>query len=161
MILRIFVVLALILIIINFASAMSILNQFEILDKYSLYINSIRTANNEVILKMLILVFILPFRKRLIEQDKENAIFLYLLIIDLILTFTGDISPFIKRIALYFGIVRIFVLSSIIRSIKRKNEKFLFCAGVIGYAILYFILSYYILDQGDVIPYQTMFNETI
>lgn len=156
-ILRVLAIVLMIFIVINFTNMISIITKINLFDKYSIYEKEVESANREVLLKFIIFAFILIFAKKLIEKDETNAIFIYLLIVDLILTFTGDFSPYIKRIALYFGTLRIFVLPAILTTIKNKNERIVVWIGITGYAIAYFVLAYYILGQSAIFPYQTFF----
>ena len=139
-------------VVINFLSNITIFERFEL---YSV----IQESNNlEFLLNLVILSLVLLFRKPLMKYNSKNELFIYLYTIDVILMFSGYFSPFLKRIAMYFGISNIFVLASFPQIAKNNRQKVLIYFLLIIYAISIFIITTYLLKQGNIIPYNTIFE---
>ncbi len=113
-------------------------------------------SNREIIINTLLLMIFLIFKKPLEEYDERNKLYIFFYIISWILTFTGFISPYIKRIALYFEISSIFLLATFPNITKNKEQKIFVTFLIISYAIGIFTISTYFLNQGNIIPYQTI-----
>ena len=155
-ILRMGIILIVLLIVIFFNNFMGILTGIDSFERYKGYTKNIESNNYKFLVKLLVLGAIIPFRKRLYQYNEKNKLYYFLLIIDVILYATGFISPFIKRITLYFGISEIFIISQIPRELKKQSEKNTTILVIIGYAISMFIITAYILGQSGIIPYQTI-----
>ncbi len=157
--LRILIVIISFVFIINIEKIILFLGNFESFNKYITYINYSKDINNfSFILKLIVFVFITIFIKPMIKYDSKNKMYYYLLILDLILSLLGYKSPYLKRISYYFSIVEIFLLAGIPKILKIKKQKQIITICIIFYAISKFILTVYILKQGDLIPYITIFN---
>ena len=128
----------------------SCIDGFESYSKYSK--TTIQGKNRDIYVKLLLFIIVYLFRKPLIKHDDRNKLYILLILLNLIIGFSGNISPYIKRIGLYLEITQVFILPSFIKIVKNKCEK-----NLIGlYGIGYFTLVYYILGQSHVIPYRIM-----
>lgn len=146
-----------IIVVLNYSTIINILSKVMFFEKYELYSTEIQSANLDFILNAIILMIIILFKKALVKYDSKNEIFIYFAIINIILLLTGYFSPFVKRIALYFGISNIFLLASFPQIGKNKGQKVFIYFIIIVYAITYFTLTTIVLKQGNIIPYQTIF----
>lgn len=81
----------------------------------------------------------------------------YLLVLDLVFYALGYKSPYLKRLAYYFCIAEIMLLSGIPKIISKTKDRQMITIVIIGYAILKFVITAYVLKQGNLIPYQTIF----
>lgn len=154
---RLIYILITIVIILNYQVVIKLVTNISIFEEYQTYQNELNSANREVILEFAVLAIILLFRKPLIKYDERNEIFIFLSIINCLLLLTGYISPYIKRIAAYFGISNIFLLSSLPNLFKDRKQKFFIYSLISIYAILRFVIVVFILKQSNIIPYQTIF----
>ena len=103
-----------------------------------------------------ILILSLLFYNGMKKIDK-NAFCYYLLFAgEVVLTLLGFISPFIKRIALYFSLGQILILSNLVELGANKFSKNLLKILIIAYMIVYFILAYYVLGQSNIFPFKTI-----
>lgn len=137
---------------IDFLEILSSINGFE---NYSIYLtNEVSGQNRDIYLKFVVFIMIFLIRKPLIKYDERNKFYLLLLVFDLIISFTGYSSPFIKRFSLYFGIAQLFLLASAPKAFKGKTVKMLIYFLICIYGILYFVLIYYLLGQSDIFPYK-------
>ncbi|EGP5672508.1 hypothetical protein DSH57_13195 [Enterococcus faecium] len=66
---------------------------------------------------------------------------------------TGFISPFIKRISIFFDIVQILLIPKIAILASSKNNKYLMLFFVYLFGVTYFIVFYVWLGFSGVIPY--------
>lgn len=91
------------------------------------------------------------------EKKVKNSFFYYLLFVgEVVLTLLGFISPIIKRIALYFSLGQLVILSSFVEIGANNFSKSVINILIITYAIIYFILAFYILGLASIFPYKTI-----
>lgn len=148
-----------IIVVLNYEKAVNMLSSISVFEDYAGYTTELSAANREAVLNFIILAVILIFRKMLIKYDERNELYIFFYIISTILTLIGYITPFAKRIAVYFGISAIFILSSFPNIAKTKEQKIFIYFLISCYVIGYFILSIYILKQGNMLPYQTIIGK--
>ncbi len=155
---QIFIIFLAIVAILNFNTIFSILTSISIFSDYDTYSQAIDSTNLSFILSLIMLIVYLSNAKVLISEDKKNKVYLILYIFSVIISFSGYISPFLKRVAMYFSIVDIFIIATLLKSENVKNKD-LIKIFLVTYVIGEFILSTYILGQAEVLPYRTIFNE--
>ncbi|MDD5979928.1 MAG: EpsG family protein [bacterium] len=143
---------------INFQNVITLLGHFSLFNKYMTYLNyqGVSFNNYSFFLDLLILFYILHFKKRIIKNDERNSVYIYIYIFALILSITGFFSPFVKRISTYFKIIDIFLLGSIPSSCFNNKNKLLNYIIIIFLIITKFVLSAYVLKQANIIPYYFM-----
>ena len=151
-------IIGIIIVVLNYQSILKILSSFSVFEEYQTYQKEVESANREAILEFAILGVILLFRKQLIKYDEKNKIFILLSIINSIILLTGYISPFVKRIAMYFGMSNIFLLATFPNLAKNKEQKLFIYFIIATYAIGRFVIITYVLKQAHIIPYQTIFR---
>lgn len=154
---NIFVISLIILLCIPICS--KIIAYLPFLQQYTKYETITVEGNNYTFyLKLCILLIFFLFYKG-VEKKYDNAFFFYLLFsIEVILTLLGFISPFIKRITLYFSVGQLLLWSIIPELGINKQSKHSLNILTIVYSISYFILAYYFLGQSDIFPYQSIFH---
>lgn len=134
-----------------FLSMLSNVGGFEKFDDYATQVD--RGSNREILLKVLIFAVVLTFSRKLVEFDSRNKLYVFFLGVDILLTLVGFWNPFVKRVTLYFNIVQILVIPSIITILVHRLEKYVGVSIILFYCLGYFVLVYYILGQSKVIPY--------
>ncbi len=146
----------LLLMIIPLASYLLSLSSY--FSRYLIYENVDVEGNNYTFyLIFVILIFTLLFYKGM-EKNDSNSFFYYLLFAsEVVLTLLGFISPFIKRITLYFSLGQIVILTNLIDIGANNTSKNFLKILVIIYALAYFVLAYYILGQSNIFPFKTIF----
>ena len=124
-------------------------------EHYSMYSNyTERNFNNySFFLELIILFSIILFSNSIKRYDKFSTSLLFIYTLGVVLTFSGFFSPFIKRIALYFCIPSVVLLGEIPQAVLCPKYKFIIRIGIIIFIITKFILSTYVLRQGNLIPY--------
>lgn len=143
------------LVVLNLKTILQYLTNFSMFEKYAIYMNPMKTENKSLILKLILLCVFLFFRKQLKVYEPKNNIYIILFIISVILEFTGYFSAFVKRIAMYFTISEIYLISCLPKIFNKKDRNLVLLA-IICYAIIIFIISFYIQGQSNVIPYRTI-----
>ena len=103
-----------------------------------------------------ILILSLLFYNGMKKIDKNSFCYYLLFAGEVVLTLLGFISPFIKRIALYFSLGQILILPNLIELGANKFSKNLLKILIIAYMIVYFILAYYVLGQSNIFPFKTI-----
>lgn len=143
--------------VLNYNLIINFLSNIPTFERFELYSSNTKdSANLEFILNFAILGVVLMLKKILIKYDERNELFIFLYIINVILMFSGYFSPFLKRIAMYFGISNIFILASFPQIAKNSRQKLLIYFVLILYAISIFTITTYILNQANIIPYNSV-----
>lgn len=128
------------------------------LQQYTKYETLLAEGNNYTFyLKLIILLVFLLFYKGMVNKSKNTFFFYLLFSIEVTLTLLGFISPFVKRITLYFSLGQLLLWALLPELGANKNSKNFLNILVIVYSVSYFILAYYYLGQSDIFPYQTIF----
>lgn len=125
-------------------------------DKYELYLDfNEESANNIFFVKLVILIFIVVLARYTIFTNnyRQNAFFLLAAITEIIFLILGFTSPFIKREALYFAPFALMLLPNVIYAFKGRGLQVIVKSLVVCYGIIFFIISYLILDQAAILPY--------
>ena len=156
---KICAIIVVIFIVLNYADLISTMStNIEGLERYESYSQEKVSENREAILDLAILVILFFFRKRLIEYDNKNDTLIFLYLIGFLFTLTGYRSAFVKRIAMYFEISSVMLIATFPQLFKNNAQKMLVYFLIILYAIGMFIISTYVLKQGNILPYQTIFE---
>lgn len=143
---------------IKLQSIVALLSYLPVLNHFAIYsdtsINSIGN-NYTFYLQLLILIIFLIFNKTIQKNNTDYKQYLYIYIIGVILSFSGFLNPFIKRIALYFSSIEIFILPMISNISNKKRDKFIIMSIIVLATLIKFIISVYLLKQGNLVPYRT------
>lgn len=113
--------------------------------------------NRDFYLLLFETVFILIFYRYLAKDryyDERIDYMILLSVIALLISITGFFHPQVKRIAYFFSMPANLVLFGYIPKYSNKKYAWLVQLLIIVYFVLKFILTSYILDQGDLIPYE-------
>ncbi len=125
--------------------------------KYELYTYVNEDGANLIFyckLALLVAIFILSKYVILRGDIAYNTFIMAGATTEIVLLLLGFVSPFIKRQALYFSLLYIILLTLIPRVSSDRMRKLILYSMVVCYAIGFFVVSYFILDQSDIIPYQ-------
>lgn len=93
------------------------------------------------------------WNRNYIKFDERNNTLITMLIIGLILEFTGFSSPFVKRIAMYYSYPQFLLISQLPYTIVTRKSVPFAKIMIVVYTILLFIVQYLILGQASIIPY--------
>lgn len=143
------------MVVLNLETLLQYITNFDMFEKYTIYRDSVQTENKSLILKIFLLGIFVCFRRQLKAYEGKNNIYIILFIIGVILEFTGFFSAFVKRIAMYFTISDIYLISSLPKIFNKKDRNMVVLV-IICYAIIFFTISFYIKGQSNVIPYRTI-----
>lgn len=111
-------------------------------------------ANNRMFfLDMAILFYMLLFRKKLVKNDKNNSVYMFMYILFITFELTGFFNPYVKRFGNYLVMSQVILLGNIPFLCKLNKNKLFNCIVIIGYSIAVFIISAYFLKLSDIIPY--------
>ena len=113
-------------------------------------------ANLMFYCKLALLVIIFILSKYIILRDNilYNTFIMSGAIMEIILLSLGFVSPFIKRQALYFSLLYIILLTLTVRLGSKKSRQVMIYSVIVCYALGFFVVSYFILGQADIIPYK-------
>lgn len=137
----------------------NLLTSVPFFEKYVMYQTvTAEGANNIFVLKVAILGLLILASQLLVKKSKIMILFIALSAIDLALSSAGFISPFLKRIALYFSFFHVLALAQFPLIFKDKFGKYVAVFLLIAYGVAYFYISFYVLGQSDIIPYETIFG---
>lgn len=132
----------------------------DVLSSYASYAEtSTRGQNRDLYLNLLELAVLLFF-KRFLSEDEKNDFMYSLLIISVMIGFTGFLHPQVKRMAYYFSMPSKLVLLGNLQYGFTKNSRMGARVLICVYVVAYFILTIYILGESNLIPYRfDLFSE--
>ena len=130
----------------------------NLLDEYSKYYSDgqISLGVGLFIQKIPLILFVLACRKQLNRNNENNIICSMFLILEIMTAYMGYISPAMARIAMYFSISKIYLISNIIDIIELKYKRGI-KVGILAYIIVYFTLEFYIKGYHQIFPYSYRF----
>lgn len=130
---------------------------FERYDLYLMYDDE--GANYTFFVKLaLLLLIVICARYTIFKGDyRLNSLLVMGATIEIVFLIVGFISPFIKREALYFSPFLIMLLPNFIDMFNTKGLRYAVYTAILLYGILFFIISYLVLGQSDIIPYDYNF----
>lgn len=118
------------------------------------YLDSSARGNNySFILSLVIFWGLMLFREPLLKNDERNRLYLFLMALGVMMEFFGYISPFIKRISLYFSIASILLIPQM-AEVFEENDRIIIYILIFAYYITIFIIGYYVLGQANIIPFE-------
>ncbi len=137
----------------NISKVIGIVSNLSIFSKYETYeMTSVTGENRSFLLKIVSLIPILFFYKRLSKLDRRNGFFILLMIVSVCLEFTGYFSPYVKRIGMYFEFGS-FLIWAQLPNLFVKQDRIIVKCMVILYRIGLFWLTYVVMKQSGIIPY--------
>lgn len=137
----------------------AIIEAIGLFSRYESYQDLVLDGNNYTfILKLTILIGLLLGAMRLLKTRSDLA-FLSLSAVDTVFTVLGFIAAPIKRVGMYFSFFPLLLLPKYIDIFSDKLGKFICYSLLIAFGILFFVISFYVLNQADVMPYRTIFGE--
>ena len=159
-IIRVIVIILVLVMILNYDATIGLISSISGFERFASYTNTtVQGENKQIIINSFVLIVLLIFQRPLKKYSKENEMYLFLYFVGYILTLLGFISPYAKRMALYFNISEIYLLATLPQITKNKEQKLFVTVLILIYAILMFVISTYTLNIGEIIPYQTIFNK--
>ena len=137
----------------------TILTSIGPLQKYAIYLTG---KGNIAILGIIFLIisaiWIMIYRKKLINYNSNNRIYIFLFFRSFILQISSGIVPYVYRLSIYFNISEIILLAQLPKAIKNKTDRKINIVGIIIYCIVRFCINYTIMNFSNIYPYQTIFN---
>jgi transmembrane protein EpsG len=139
-----------------FFSALISIPMFEKYDLYQTYIGE----GNNITFYIELSIFLLGLVVAKWAAPKKNAsIYLFTLLfaaLEVVFLTLGFTSTFIKRMALYFTVFNLLLLTNFVDIFKDRTGQFIMYSVIILYGLTYFYVSYFQLGQADIFPYQWM-----
>lgn len=147
------IVIAYAVVALNFSSLAALLGE-----KYSRFGNErVLGRNFSLLLNFLWLLIFLLFHRAIVRNDPKSGLLTILILIGNILSLTGLRNTYAKRIGSYFTYCE-FWLRTQLRYGFMRNGRWLIVGLVIIYSIAIFVLTYGVLGQSAIIPYQSVFG---
>lgn len=137
----------------NIVSVLVNLSFFDHFSSYESYVGNATFSNMSFFADLLVLAYLVFAKKRASERDPTFRKYLFIYIIGIILSLTGFSDPYVKRIALYFTITSVALLSIASSSYENKKNRLINQMIVVIFVISKFIIQIYLLGQADIIPY--------
>ena len=147
----------LLLITFHFSSIFTNFSQLNVqgVERYGTYATSTGnvTGNPIFFIYMVIYAVVFTFIRRMDIDSKTRNFIVISLILGLFGELTGFKSLYIKRIAVYFDIMQIILISRIPYTLDQKNQQFILKVLLILFGIVYFLGLYGLLQKSQVLPY--------
>lgn len=127
----------------------------SLLENYASYANtSTRGQNRDLYLYIVELFMLLFLKGKMRSNDSRVEVMYSLLVISVLIGFTGFTHPQVKRLAYYYSVPAKLILFGYMPTCFTENSKKISVALICVYAAAYFILTAYILEEANLIPYQ-------
>lgn len=147
------IVIAYAVVALNFSSFAALLGE-----QYSNYGNQrILGRNLSLLLNFLWLVVFLLFKKAIVRNDPQSGLMIIMILIGNVLGLTGLRNTYAKRIGSYF-LYGEFLLRTQLRYGFTKRSRWGILGLVLIYSVAIFVLTYAILGQSAIVPYQSVFG---
>ena len=132
-----------------------ITGRVSLFESYASYADiSTRGQNRDLYLHIVELVVLLLLKGKMKIEDKRIEVMYSLLIVSVLIGFTGFTHPQVKRLAYYYAVPAKMILFGYLPNCFTENSKKLAVALVCIYTAAYFTLTAYILGESNLIPYQ-------
>lgn len=155
----VFVLAIIVLTILNYQVLIELVSRIHHFQRYFVYsLDKPIGYNRDFYLNLLISLFLIILRKKLVRIDKRNELFILLFIISLAINITGFINPYIKRIGFYYELP-LTIITGYIPYLFKDNSKLIIKIIVVLYALIYFVIVYYVLGHSEIFPYKTYFSQ--
>jgi transmembrane protein EpsG len=149
------------ILLITLPSLFILINTVDLFGRYVSYEDvDLYGANNTFYLKLLILIGLFIVVKQIVKTRIDLAL-LSLTSVDVVLSILGFIAAPIKRIAMYFSVFPLLLLPKYIDIFSDRFGKFTSYSLIVAYGVIFFIISFYVLGQADILPYRTIFNKEL
>lgn len=125
-------------------------DSFSSYDHYNLDFESFGVGN--IVIKMPIILIILFNLNKLKSNNPISKIVLFYFI-GLILEYYGYFANYVNRIAIYYEMMQVFILSAIIKVQNNKYEKLLYSFLIVIYFLSWYTYNFIILNRHETIPY--------
>lgn len=127
-------------------------------EKYSRYSaeNSISINIKDLIFKMPIIISIIYFDNKIKKDNKFMGDFINIYFIFIFLGFLSSVNPFAARVAFYFEVTQIFFLPYIVKNLKFKSDKIIFCLLIFMYFYYSFYINYMYYGYHEIKPYMNI-----
>ena len=139
----------------------NLISRIGLFGHFSIYAREVLEAanNKSFYLDLLLLIYFLVNLKKMKINNSHIEHYFILFLVGIIFEFTGFLNPFVKRMSSYFLISKIYLLSGIPISYQNYKDKILNVIIIYIYIFVYFIISVFILNQSNVIPYDWIINK--
>lgn len=125
------------------------------LEYYAYYADtSTRGQNRDLYLHIAELVILVLLKRKMKVEDERVEVMYSLLVISVLIGFTGFTHPQVKRLAYYYTVPAKTILFGYLPNCFTQNSKKLVVALVCIYTAMYFTLIAYILGDSNLIPYR-------
>lgn len=129
-------------------------SNFSTFENYSNYAEtSLRGKNRDLIVSIFECIVVYVIGNRKMKEDPVFDFMFCMLLVSTLIGFTGFSHPQVKRSAYYFYLPATLVISSYLPKCVEKKYVFITKALICIYFAFLFILTAYILNQSDLIPY--------
>ena len=122
-------------------------------DSYGL--EQVQGRNLSIWLNCMWMVIYLLLHKYITKNRPQDGLFVFMIVIGTILSFTGIFNVYLKRTAIYFNYPEFILLIQLKNLFDFKSQRVFYFLAT-GYSLFIFILTYYILGQTGIFPYACM-----
>lgn len=136
--------------IISWLSGFEILGRYEM---YSVYSGNSIFNNYSFYEYLLLLIYFMANKRKLLKLDINNRLLMYIYTIGVVLAFSGFMSPFVKRVSLYFCLPAVLLMGEVPLATNRPANRVLSYLSLGAFVVLDFTINAYFLRHADVIPY--------
>jgi len=111
-----------------------------------------------LLLRLPIIVPVLIFRKKLIEHDERNYLWIIFMVFELTFSYLGYVMDVLNRIALYFAVSWVVLLPALVRCMPNRKAQYRMGAYVLFVVTGLWVFNSVISNFGNVLPYKSIFD---
>lgn len=139
---------------------LSLSGGLDIFSRYSIYADAGDIgANISLLINILILAAICLFARRSIGRSEVYRLLFLLALANIVFMAVPESGQILKRLSVFLSFAPIVILAGMTDMFKGAKTKVVMRILLICYGVLFFVFSYYILGQAEIIPYQSIWGE--
>lgn len=109
-------------------------------------------------INILILAAICLFARRSIGRSEVYRLLFLLALANIVFMAVPESGQILKRLSVFLSFAPIVILAGMTDMFKGAKTKVVMRILLICYGVLFFVFSYYILGQAEIIPYQSIWG---
>ncbi len=143
-----------VIMVLNYSLFIELFSTIKVFEEYGAYaIGQDRGANRDFFVYLFMFIIFFIFLKKLRKIDERNMLFLIIFLISVLIGITGFYHPQVKRIAIYYQLPSM-ILIGYLPMLFVKEFRFFITLSISIMAIMFFIVTYYIIGSAQIFPYR-------
>ncbi len=148
-------VFAIVFVALNPYATIKLLTSIPLFSKYEFYKEINQSSNYSFYLKLFIFLLLFSFRNYFYRLSQVTKIYMTFVFLDLAFAFLGFNMVSVKRMAEYFHIFPL-ILLSMVHLVFKRPDRLVVHSLVIIYGLLMIVLYFWVFELADIFPYRIL-----